>query len=183
MNDKSALRTHYLGLLKNQSAHDRQVKSDFIAEKLRQNPYYSKAKVVMFYAAMSYEVDTFGMMRKAMEDGKRVCLPIVETNQKVLIPVIMNSLEELKPSTYGILEPTFNPANTVDITTIDTVIVPGLAFDQAKHRLGRGAGYYDRFLSRLPITTSTLGVAFDFQLLDCLPRETHDMHLSDVIAN
>ena len=65
---------------------------------------------------------------------------------------------------------------------IDAVIVPGLAFDRLNNRLGRGAGYYDRFLSTLPKNVTTVGLAFDFQLTESLPTEAHDVRLQQVIA-
>ena len=62
------------------------------------------------------------------------------------------------------------------------MIVPGLAFDKQNQRLGRGKGYYDRFLSTLPKTVTTVGLAFDFQLTESLPTEAHDMRLQQIIA-
>ena len=62
------------------------------------------------------------------------------------------------------------------------MVVPGLAFDQQHHRLGRGAGYYDRFLSTLPETAATVGLAFDFQLTESLPTQAHDIRLQQIIV-
>lgn len=182
MKDKSSLRTYYLGLLKNQSAQDRLRKSEAIGQLLRDNPYYRKAKLVLFYASLAHEVDTFGMIRKTLEDGKQVCLPIVEKTQRLIRPVLMNHLEELQPSTYGILEPTFDRKREINSKDLELVLVPGLAFDQSHNRLGRGAGYYDRFLAQLPEATPTLGLGFDFQLTQCLPTDSHDVSLTAVLA-
>ncbi len=182
MNDKSSLRTYYLGLLKNQSAADRHDKSQTIAKYLVSSSHYQQARLIMFYASMAYEVDTFGMMRKALEDGKQVCLPIVEKSKRLIIPVLMNHLEELQPSTYGIAEPVFDSKRVVDSKQLDAIIVPGLAFDAFRHRLGRGAGFYDRFLGTLPPAIPTLGLAFDFQLTQCLPIDSHDIALTTVLA-
>lgn len=182
MNDKDVLRQKYRGLLKNQSAKDRLDKSERIAAKLWDNPHYQKAKTILAYASMAHEVETFGIIRKAIDQGKRVCLPLVEKSEKLILPVVVDDLDKLRPSTYGIKEPVYDPNGLVEPEGIALVLVPGLAFDAKGYRLGQGAGYYDRFLSRLPKTTATLGLAFDFQLTDCLPHEQHDLPVWSVIA-
>ena len=62
-------------------------------------------------------------------------------------------------------------------------VVPGIAFDRQRYRLGRGAGYYDRFLEMLPRDIPSVGLAFDFQLVDCLPHHQHDIPVSHIIVN
>ena len=122
------------------------------------------------------------MIDKASFLGKRVALPIVEQNQRKLIPTLISSMEDVHKGTYGIAEPILDPNKEILLQDLDVVIVPGLAFDNNNHRLGRGAGYYDRFLKTLPKHVSTVGLAFDFQLTDSLPIEAHDVRLAFVIA-
>ena len=183
MKDKSSLRKHYLELLKAQGSKDRQTKSQLIAAKLFELTAFVKAKTVLFYASLPGEVDTFAMINKAIELKKHICLPIVVKNQREMIPTLTKSLANLENGIYGISQPRYDASLAVDRKNIDAVIVPGLAFDKSKNRLGRGAGYYDRFLFNLPSTTTTIGLAFDFQLTDRLPVEEHDVPLSFVIAN
>ena len=182
MKDKSSLRTHYLKLLKEQNKEDVARKSRLIAEQLWKLPAIQKAESILFYASMPGEVDTWAMIEKAVFSGKKVALPIVEKNQRKLIPTVISSMEDVKQSTYGIAEPQFDPDKALALKDIDAVIVPGLAFDKFGHRLGRGAGYYDRFLSSLPSTVTTVGLAFDFQLTESLPTEAHDVRLQQIIA-
>ena len=182
MKDKASLRKHYLKLLKEQGNEDRLRKSQSIAVQLLKLPSIEKATTIMFYASTLEEVDTLMMIQKVISLGKRVALPIVEHNQRKLIPTLISSMEEIHKGAYGIFEPHLNPGNAVALKDLDVVIVPGLAFDQKRRRLGRGEGYYDRFLSVLPETTATVGLAFDFQLTDCLPFEAHDMPLSKIIS-
>ena len=182
MKDKHTLRKHYRGLLINQSASNRATKSACIADLLSKNKDYQQGDLVMFYAAMAHEVDTFGMMRKAIESGKRICLPLVEKTQKLLIPVIVNDLNDLKVSHYDIKEPPNDPKNYVNAADLSAIIVPGLAFDKAGHRLGHGVGFYDRFLANVPSVVPTIGLAFDFQLTDCLPVDKHDVALKTIIT-
>ena len=72
----------------------------------------------------------------------------------------------------------------MDLGNIELVVVPGVAFDRRNFRLGRGGGYYDRFLAKIPSHTPTIGLAFDFQMIDALPeKETHDRPVSLVLTN
>jgi len=182
MKDKGSLRTHYLKLLKEQNKEERQRKSRLIAGQFWKLPVIQQARCILFYASMPGEVETLAMMEKALFTGKRVALPIVEQNQRKLIPTLISSMEDVREGTYGIAEPQFDPHKELSLKDIDVVVVPGLAFDRDNNRLGRGKGYYDRFLSTLPKTVSTVGLAFDFQLAPSLPTEAHDVRLQQIIA-
>ena len=182
MKDKGSLRTHYLRLLREQNKEELLRKSNWIATQLWQLPAVQKAASILFYASMPGEVDTWAMIEKACLSGKRVSLPIVEHNQRKIIPTLITSMEEIRKGTYGINEPHYHPDRILDPKDLDAVIVPGLAFDRNNNRLGRGAGYYDRFLSLLPQTVTTVGLAFDFQLTESLPTEAHDVRLHHIIA-
>ena len=84
----------------------------------------------------------------------------------------------LKKNSYGILEPIVDPAcpnvNRVDPQDFDVVLVPGLAFDRAGRRLGRGKGYYDRFLAQTKPSAVRVAVAFDFQIVPKIPTDEND---------
>lgn len=182
MKDKGSLRTHYLKLLKGQNKEDVARKSRLIAEQLWKLPSIQKARNILFYASMPIEVDTSAMIEKAFFYGKRVALPIVEQKEGKLIPTLISSMEDVHKGAYGIAEPHLDPDKAIALKDLDAVIVPGLAFDRLNHRLGRGAGYYDRFLKTLPKHVTTVGLAFDFQLTESLPTEAHDMRLQQIIA-
>ena len=182
MKDKGSLRTYYLKLLKEQNKEDRWRKSLGIAGQLWQLPAIQQARSILFYASMPVEVDTLLMIEKAIFLGKRVSLPIVEKNKAKLIPTLISSMEDVHKGAYGINEPFLDPDKSVLLKDLEVAVVPGLAFDKNNHRLGRGAGYYDRFLSTLPETVTTVGLAFDFQLTESLPIEAHDRRLHQIIA-
>ncbi len=183
MKDKGSLRKHFLELLTKQASIEGQAKSRLIESKLFELAVIKKAKTVLFYASLPGEVDTFAMIKKTIELQKRICLPVVMQNQREMIPTLIKTLADLENGDYGIAQPRKDASLEVPLKDIDAVIVPGLAFDKSNNRLGRGVGYYDRFLSRLPKTTTTIGLAFDFQLIDSLPVEEHDVPLSCVITN
>ena len=91
---------------------------------------------------------------------------------------MVTDLKDLLPGKFGILEPSENCVK-VDASEIDLTLVPGLAFDQYRNRLGRGRGFYDRWLMQL--SGKRIGVGFDYQLVDTVPTEPHDIQL-DLIA-
>ena len=181
MNEKSRLRKHYLDLLKKQDREEGLRKSRLIVEAFFALHAIVKAKTILFYASLPGEVDTFAMIRKAMELKKQVALPVVLREQRKLIPTLTERMEDLRLSTYGIHEPHRHKDREISADHLDAVVVPALAFDKAQNRLGRGKGYYDRFLKSLP-SAVTIGIAFDFQIADHLPIEDHDVPVHHVIA-
>lgn len=92
-------------------------------------------------------------------------------------------MDSLVRSSLGILEPVRDENKVIPISELDLVVVPGLAFDKGGNRLGRGAGYYDRFLAKLPGRTLKVGLAFDFQVLNYVPAvDGQDVALDLVIS-
>jgi 5-formyltetrahydrofolate cyclo-ligase len=106
-------------------------------------------------------------------------------NETKIIPMAVASLEtDLEPGPYGIRQPIEDKAKELGIEGLDMVIVPGVAFDKNNNRLGRGGGYYDRFLGDLSARTLKVGLAFDFQMVDSLPtQEKQDVPVSCVLTN
>ena len=182
---KKDLRERILTLLRNQKKEERLRKSTVILGKLFRLKVFKKAKTVFFYASFDGEVDTFAMIREAQRLGKHIGLPRVKKKDKKIIPVrVYNFKTDMKKGSYGIKEPKYVRTRMLDLKSLDLVIVPGVAFDKNNHRLGRGVGYYDRFLKRLPPKVPTIGLAFDFQIIDYLPQKgDHDMVMSKVISN
>ena len=154
-----------------------------IREKLFALPEFQRSRTILFYASFGGEVETFEMIKQAQKLGKKIALPTVIKHQKKIVPVLVEDLETgLTVGSFGIKEPkdTLLP---LELKKIDMVIVPGVAFDKHHHRLGRGAGYYDRFLCQFPTETSIVGLAYDFQLVDRLPPQIHDIPMTHIIAN
>jgi len=181
---KDKIRQKILTLLRNQKEEDRLKKSLKIFKKLLGSPQFKAAKTILFYASFDGEVDTFDMMRETQQLGKKIALPIIDMKNKHILPVYVNNLQEdLVPGPFGIKQPRLVKNRLVACEEIDLSIVPGIAFDQHNHRLGRGAGYYDRFLIRLSKDIPSIGLAFDFQVVDSLPRQDHDVALTRVIVN
>ena len=181
---KQTLRERILTLLKKQREEERLAKSVMISDKFLRMPAFIKSKLVLFYAPFDGEVDTFEMIKQAQKLGKKIALPRILRKEKKIIPARVNSIErELTPGPYGILQPQADGKKTLSVEELDLVIVPGVAFDKQNNRLGRGGGYYDRFLSTLPSHIPTAGLAFDFQIVNDLPRQKHDVSVSCVLVN
>ena len=182
---KKLIRAKILNLLRSQKEEDRLKKSKVIQKKIFKTSEFKKAKTVLFYASFDGEVETFDMMKQAQRLGKRIILPIIKKDQKKLILSLVKNLEkELVSGPYGIKEPLGSFTRPVDLEEIDLAIVPGIAFDKANNRLGRGAGYYDRMLCKIPSRIPAFGLAFDFQILSSLPhQEKHDVPVSRVVSN
>lgn len=173
-------------MIKKLRAHkeeERLRKSFKISEKLFALKDFIEAKTVLFYLSFDGEVDTQRMIRDSIKHGKRVAVPAIQKEHKKIIPSLIEEFDsELKMGPHGVRHPKEEHLRPVPLEHLDIVIVPGLAFDEAGNRLGRGMGYYDRFLSQLPKSVPTIGLAFDFQILrDFPPLEPHDFSVSKVL--
>ncbi|MBI2176035.1 5-formyltetrahydrofolate cyclo-ligase [Candidatus Woesearchaeota archaeon] len=154
-------------------------KSAAIAANLMKMAEYRDARAVMLYAAKGNEVRTREMIEAALKEGKTVLLPITNTARNEIEAGEIKSLNELKEGAFGIMEP--KQKKPFDDVKIDLVLVPGIAFDQQGHRLGYGHGFYDKLLRRLT-KAARIGLAYDFQVVEKLPRESHDERMGLVIT-
>jgi len=134
---------------------------------------------VMFYIAMPGEVDTQEMIETAKRLGKIIAVPVCVKNRISLRPAILDSHAHLKKGPYGVFEPVIS--RFIGLKDLDLVITPGVAFDKKGNRLGRGKGYYDRFLSRIPKDTPSIGLAFNLQILPVVPTTPHDVSVKKVL--
>lgn len=151
-----------------------------VAERLVALPEWAGAKTVLLYAAMPDEVATLPLIRRALEEDKRVALPACDMSRHAIVAREVREPErDLLPGAYGIYEPEFGcPAVPVD--EIDLVLVPGRAFDAAGRRVGRGGGYYDRLLAGF--RGRTVALAFDCQVFREVPADAHDIAVGAVVT-
>jgi len=182
--DKQQLRAKMKEKLVSQSREDRETASEVIAEKLFDLAEFKQASIIMFYMSTGSEVSTEGMIKQAISAGKIVAIPVSKVEERKLVASQLIAFNnELQLGPYGILQPKEEYVREIDPEKIELVIVPGLAFDRTGRRLGRGKGYYDRFLSSLPETTPKVGLAFHFQIIDEVPCCSHDFPLTMVISD
>lgn len=172
--DKSRLRDAMRQRLKELSQNERHLRSLRICEKLRS--LFSGRKFVALYAPKLTEPDLDLFWDLDLVGDHLVSYPRCEG--EALSLHLVSALSELLPGRFGIREPPTGPTPE----RLDLIVVPGLAFTPAGYRLGRGAGFYDRFLSAVPSTTVKIGVCFEFQLMAEIPHESHDARVDSVVT-
>ncbi len=182
---KEEIRKEILNELKKQKKEERRHKSEIIKKKLFSSERFKKARVVMFYVSRDEEVNTRGMIGDALKIGKKVVVPYsVSETKEIIASELIDARKDLELGPYGIYQPRKDThLRKIPLGEIDLVTVPGVAFDEKNNRLGRGKGYYDRFLKKLPPGIETIGLCFDFQLVNYLPQDSHDFPVSKVISN
>ena len=179
---KDELRTRLLRQLRQQKEDERRQRSEAIRRKVFRLTAFRRAHTVCCYVALPYEVQTWRMIEEMIEHGKRVVVPVTAPRKRLWLSEIRDPATELGRGAHGVWEPLPNARRPVPVRDVDLVLVPGVAFDRHGHRLGHGLGYFDRFLSRVPTTTPTVGLAFRFQLLDRLPAASHDRAVQTVLS-
>lgn len=146
--------------------------------KLSRHPRLAEARIVLLYSALPDEVPTLPLLNRLTTEGKTVLLPRVVSDTDMELRRYTGP-NDLEPGAFGIMEPTGELFTDYDL--IDVAVVPGMAFDREGHRLGRGKGYYDRFLAQLPHIYK-IGICFPFQLVDKVPADAHDMLMDEVVC-
>jgi 5-formyltetrahydrofolate cyclo-ligase len=180
---KRQIRQQLLSRLNAHKEGERQRKSASIARQLFSLKEYIKAKTVLFYLSFDGEVDTHAMIAQTIAQGKNVAVPHVRRETREIVPSLLKDpAVELTRGPHGTQHPKEEFIRPVPMASLGLVVVPGLAFDEAGNRLGRGLGYYDRFLERLPQDIPTVGLAFGFQRLrNFPPLEPHDITVTKTL--
>lgn len=156
------------------SDKDKTQASNAVFEKIEALPEFKEANTILIYWSMNDELPTHNFIIK-WSKTKQMLLPVVKENDMLIMP--FSAKENMKKGSYGIWEP---ETQREYINKIDLVIVPGIAFDKKKSRLGRGKGYYDRYFMNKRI--KKIGIGFDFQLLDKVPTASFDIKMDKIIT-
>ena len=172
--DKKELRAHIKALKKQHTKEQLMEQSEKILAKLEQHPDFVKAHKVMLYSALPDEVQTQAFLEK-WHLQKQIILPTVVGDD--IIPVEYGKDTAFAVGDFNILEPQNEPYRG----DFDLIVVPGVAFDHNGNRLGRGRGYYDRFLSQ-HLGVKRIGICFDFQRVDFIPTEPFDIKMDEVLS-
>jgi 5-formyltetrahydrofolate cyclo-ligase len=138
------------------------------------------ARSVLVYSPIHYEVDTALIVRTALNSGKKVALPVVVGHEMIFREV--RDVAVLEKGAFGILEPS-SAEKVFALDDADVLVVPGVAFDLNGHRVGYGKGYYDKTLHRLEGHGKLVGLCYDFQLVDEIPGEPHDVKMDLIITD
>lgn len=146
-------------------------------KKLMAHPRLLCSQTILMYYSLPDEVDTHEAVTLLAQQGKTILLPVV-TGDSTMILRRYSGPDDLRQGAFGIMEPAGDIFS--DYKAIDLAIVPGMAFDAQGHRLGRGRGYYDRFLPLLPHAYK-LGLCFDFQKVEHVPNDANDIRMDEVL--
>jgi 5-formyltetrahydrofolate cyclo-ligase len=177
---KKALRRD---LLARRRAMDRavwQIASEAAQQQLAGLKLFQQAACIALYSPIQQEVDTELLFASARSAGKQVLYPLVCGNNLQFREV--NEAGQRASGAFGILEPC-SVGEDQNLASADLIVVPGVAFDLQGHRIGFGKGYYDRCLSQLPKHGILVGLCHDFQLLEQIPAERHDIRMQYIITD
>lgn len=141
---------------------------------------YQNAKTILCYIAMQKETDPVDVARRAYEEGKRVAFPYC-VGPHSMIALQPETPDCLEIGAYGILAPMPARSKEIPPDEIDLIIVPGLAFDIHGGRIGRGAGFYDRYLQRT--NALRMGFCFHTQIVERIPMEQHDCVMHALVTD
>lgn len=153
-----------------------------VCENLCDTPVFKKAETLLVYLSTPHEVDSSQIALRAWDLSKRVLAPRVSWEQRRMLPVEIKSLtSDVRDGIMGLREPV--EGMPVPVSEIDLVIVPGLGFDPHGNRLGRGRGFYDRFLSHRDLRGVSCGVAFESQFVESIPSGEHDIRVKMLVTD
>ncbi|MBI3849479.1 MAG: 5-formyltetrahydrofolate cyclo-ligase [Verrucomicrobia bacterium] len=177
---KTALRAEVRSKLRQLSPDERTVASARICARLEQQEVWQQARAILFYAPLPDEPDVWPLVADGLSAGKTIALPrFVPDQNRFVARVIREPAKEVQPGQFGVREPA-DPCPEIPLNRLDLILVPGVGFDLNGRRLGRGKGFYDRWLANHHGTTC--GVAFDQQIIGTIPVEPHDIRLSCILT-
>lgn len=185
LKDKKEIRKKVLELRKKVLEEEVLKKSKDITKEIILLEEFLDSENIMLYMDFLKEVSTKFLIEKCFEMGKKVFLPLVNSKTKrgyLEVYQVMNIKNQVSKGMYGILEPKKELTKKADEKIIDMVIVPGVAFDENKNRIGYGAGYYDTFLKKTRRGCHKIGIAFELQICYHIPIEEHDVLLDMIVT-
>ena len=176
---KKILRREINLRLKTLSQEDRVKFSRAVTAKFLASTVYKNSEVIMAYLSTAEEIQLNEFISTALDDGKILAVPFIERRE--MQAVRLPNLDALEVGAYKILTVKRDIRKIIDAEKIDCVITPGLAFDAKCNRLGKGGGYYDKFLSRA-VNAKKIALAYDCQLVEKVPVAPHDLKVDAVIT-
>lgn len=176
---RAAVRTR----LRTLDADARRARSAAICSEIESSAVFGRASMVIGYSALPDEPDVAPLLARAAAVGKAIALPRVESDEAMTFRRVLRPGDDLAQGRWGLREPG-GDAEVIRRPSADAlVLVPGVVFDAAGGRVGRGKGYYDRALSADGWGDAvTVGVCFAVQVVERVPREEHDRGV-DMIAD
>lgn len=153
----------------------KKTQSEAVFAKIERMSDFTKAETVLMYWSLDDELPTHDFIRK-WSQSKIILLPVVRDHHMSIRP--FKSSETLEKGQLGVMQPGMSSQDYLAMA--DLVILPGIAFDHSRRRLGRGKGYYDRYLKKNK--RPKWGIGFDFQLYENIPSASFDVRMDKVIT-
>lgn len=179
---KARVRTIALEALRTITPQARASASAAACTRLLALPAFAAAPAIMLYAPDVLEIDVRPIAEAAWRQGKRVGMPRVDWARRAMVAALIEDWErDLVPGPRGFPDP-IPTAPVIPEGELALIVVPGVAFDPHGGRVGRGAGFYDRFLASPHVRGARIGVAFDEQIVQGVPMESWDVRLDAVVT-
>jgi 5-formyltetrahydrofolate cyclo-ligase len=180
---KEALRARVLAARDALAPEARRAASAAILAALGGLEAWHGARRVLAYASFGSEPDTAALNQAVLARGAALVLPRVDRAIRGLtLHRVADPAADLRPGTWGILEPDPGRCPAVEPATVDLVVVPGVAFDATGGRLGYGGGYYDRLLAEVPASAARIALAFELQVVDRVPAGPADRRVDLIVT-
>ncbi len=181
---KLQLRAQMKIFLAGLSANERHARSLAACDELMATREFRHAQTIMIFLSMASEVETSTLAVKAWQEGKSIAVPRIDWDTQRMEPVQITSLDTdtMQTSGMGFREPA--SGMSVPLGCIDMVVIPGMAFDRKGIRVGRGRGFYDRFLAQQDFKGVRCALCFHEQLVvEPLPCEAHDVPMDLIVTD
>ena len=160
------------------SQEDVLAKSRMMCDIFTSSDMYKYAKIIMLYMPLGNESDTSNIIRTAYADGKKVVFPMTDSDSGVITPVYADEDAVFTKGAFSVMEP--EKSTVADVSDIEAVIVPGIAYDVEGHRIGFGKGCYDRLLNNF--SGVKIGFCYSSQLCESIPTDEHDICMDYLIT-
>lgn len=174
---KKAIRKEIKKKIQALHATDKENQRRIVSEKLQKLPQFKNAETIMLFWSMDDEICTHPLI-EAIGDSKQILLPVIE-NDLLIVKLFQGKEMLVADNPFRIGEPI---GQTIMNPQPDLVIMPGLAFDEKCNRLGRGKGYYDKFLSTGNFSAPLIAIAYNEQIVASIPTEPHDVPIDGIIT-
>jgi len=180
--EKKEIRIRVLSLRDSLNEKEREYYSRKIYESFFSLSEIKDAKVFFLFVNFRTEVNTRPIIERLLSENKKVVIPYTDIVNKRLILCYVDSLDNLKEGSYGILEPDPKICQRADAKDIDIAVIPGSVFDVTGGRVGYGGGFYDRTIPLFKPTTLKIAITFDIQIVEKVPMGYYDKKMDVIIS-
>lgn len=177
---KMSLRRQYRAIRQQMPLDTRRLADTRIAEQIVTLQQYKDSAAILTYVSTDIEVDTWGIIRRALEDGKQVAVPRCIDVMGLMAFYRITSVDELHAGSFGVPEPPADSQRLMSDFSSSICLVPALSYDHEGYRLGYGKGYYDRFLANYD--GCAVGICYSNCVQDSLPHDRFDRRVSLLVT-